>query len=153
MVCEDDDLKNVGMDSFARASRFELNNVLECGHHSQSFPVIASLRRDIKGDPAIRLFECHDSDVLQVGRASSSPDTHGRRRVRVVEREAEKYRQLLYCNLGRKLDGDEMRLRAIRATIALISSAIWNDGSYMEAYCQNVSGSSSFRHSAPKPNL
>ena len=80
VVREDDDLKNVGVYSFAGAS----SSVEWCcwrGGHSQSFSIITSFGGYVEGDPTIRLFECHDPDILEVGRTGSSPDAHGRWRV------------------------------------------------------------------------
>jgi len=79
VVCEDDDLQNVGVYSFAGAGSW-VEWCCWSGGHSQAFS-ITSLGGYVEGDPTIRFFECHDSDVLEVGRTGSSPDSHGRRRV------------------------------------------------------------------------
>jgi hypothetical protein len=91
----------------------------ERGGNLQSFTIITSLGRDIKGDPAIRFFQRYYPNVLEIGGTGSSPDAHGRRRIRIVEGKAEKYREFLDSNLGRELDGDKMRLGTVRATVAL----------------------------------
>ena len=76
MICEDDDLKNIGMDSFTGMDD-QIKQWCWGRGHSQSFSIVTSLGRDIEGDPTIRFFERHDPDVLEVGRTGSSPDAHG----------------------------------------------------------------------------
>ena len=77
MVRKDNDLEDIGMDSFAKAGDRVEWRCWSGGGHSQSFSIVASFGRDVEGDPAIRLFERYNSDVLEVGRTGSSANTHG----------------------------------------------------------------------------
>ena len=54
-------------------------------------------------------------------------------------------------NLPRELDTDEVRLGSIRT--ALLCQYTVNARRPYETHCQNVSGSSSVKHSGPNPNL
>jgi len=60
----------------------------------------------------------------------------------------------LDCYLSRELDGYKVRLGAIRAKDTVVVSCRWKEkNKHGRAYCQNVSGSGSCRHSGPNPNL
>jgi hypothetical protein len=91
------------------------------------------LRRHIKSNPSVWLFQCSNSDVLKITRTSACSDGKGRRSVGIVQGKAEAYRDFLtsechlcwqyqilrmqpylYSHFPRKFNRDEMGLGAIR---------------------------------------